>query len=229
MPSAFRSRSQAGWGPTASFEFTRDQTRGVFGQVMGLVTLTLGFLALGAYVGRNMAGGSGFLFILLGFGAVIGLQYASARGREQLAIGLLFALGLLFGLAFAPILALYAKADPSALYEAAGSTALFCGALGAFGYSSRRDLSGLWKAAFIGWGVLMVFGIVAIFVAIPHANIIWGVLGLAVFGAFTVIDFNRLRRTSMGGAVPIAASIFLDIFNVFLFMLSLFGGGGQRR
>ena len=35
---------------------------------------------------------------------------------------------------------------------------------------------------------------------------------------------NRLRRTTMGGAVPIAASIFLDIFNVFLFMLQLLGG-----
>jgi FtsH-binding integral membrane protein len=33
----------------------------------------------------------------------------------------------------------------------------------------------------------------------------------------------------MAGAVPIAASIFLDVFNVFLFMLSLLGGGGSRR
>jgi FtsH-binding integral membrane protein len=29
----------------------------------------------------------------------------------------------------------------------------------------------------------------------------------------------------MASAVPIAASIFLDIFNVFLFMLNLLGGG----
>ena len=27
--------------------------------------------------------------------------------------------------------------------------------------------------------------------------------------------------------MPIAASIFLDIFNVFLFFLTLFGGGGS--
>jgi FtsH-binding integral membrane protein len=33
----------------------------------------------------------------------------------------------------------------------------------------------------------------------------------------------------MYAAVPIAASIFLDIFNVFLFFLSLFGGGNNRR
>ncbi len=50
-------------------------------------------------------------------------------------------------------------------------------------------------------------------------------LGLAVFGAFTVFDFNRLRRANMASAVPIAAGIFLDIFNIFLFMLRIFGGG----
>ena len=42
------------------------------------------------------------------------LHVPAARGREQLAIGLLFALGLLLGLAVAPVIADYADADPSA-------------------------------------------------------------------------------------------------------------------
>jgi hypothetical protein len=43
-----------------------------------------------------------------------------------------------------------------------------------------------------------------------------------------IFDFNRLRRTEMANAVPIAASIFLDIFNVFLLLLlELFGGGRE--
>jgi FtsH-binding integral membrane protein len=71
--------------------------------------------------------------------------------------------------------------------------------------------------------------LVGIFVTIPGSHLIWAIGGLAVFGGFTILDFNRLRRTSMAGSVPIAASIFLDIFNVFLFFLTLFGGGGQRR
>jgi FtsH-binding integral membrane protein len=50
------------------------------------------------------------------------------------------------------------------------------------------------------------------------------VLGLVIFGGFTIIDFNRLRRAGIESAVPIAASIFLDIFNVFLLLLELFGG-----
>jgi uncharacterized protein len=53
--------------------------------------------------------------------------------------------------------------------------------------------------------------------------VIWSVAGLAIFGAFTIFDFNRLRRTDADGAVPIAASIFLDTLNVFLFFLQIFG------
>lgn len=209
--------------------FTRDQTRGVFGQVMGLVTLTLGATALGAYVGRNLTGGTGILFLIAMFACIIGLNAAAARGHEQLAIALLLGLGLILGIAVGPILAYYAHSNPGVLYEAAGCTAVFTGALGAYGYASRRDLSRYYRTFFFALMGLLIFGLVAIFVSIPHANVIWGVVGLVVFGGFTVIDFNRLRRTTMMGSVPIAAAIFLDVFNVFLFFLTLFGGGGNRR
>ena len=69
-----------------------------------------------------------------------------------------------------------------------------------------------------------MFGIVAIFVSIPNSNIIYAVAGLVNFGGFTIFEFNRLRRASDDGTVVIAASIFLDIFNVFLLFLNLFGG-----
>jgi uncharacterized protein len=62
------------------------------------------------------------------------------------------------------------------------------------------------------------------FVSIPGGSIIYAVAGLGIFGAFTIYDFSRLRRASDDGAVSIAASIFLDIFNVFLLSLNLIGG-----
>jgi FtsH-binding integral membrane protein len=205
---------------------TRDETRSVFGQVMGLVALTVACTALGAYVGRNMTGGAGILFFIGAFACVFGLNRASSRGHEQLAIGLLFGLGLFIGLAVAPVLADYAKAQPSALWQAAGATALFVGALGAYGYATRRDLSSWARTLFWALLALIVFG--GIFVTIPSYNIIYSVLGLVIFGGFTIIDFNRLRRANMASSVPIAAGIFLDIFNVFLLLLRLFGGGGGR-
>ena len=72
---------------------------------------------------------------------------------------------------------------------------------------------------------MIAFGLVGIFVSIPYANVIYAVAGLVIFGGYTIFDFNRLRRTGIQDAVPIAASIFLDIVNVFLLFLELFGAG----
>jgi FtsH-binding integral membrane protein len=206
---------------------TRDSTRAVFGQVMGLVALTVGCAALGAYLGRDLSGGVGIAAFIAAFACIFGLNFATARGNEQLATGLLFGLGLLLGLAVAPVLAVYARAQPAALWQSAGATAAFVAALGAYGYATRRDLSSWARTLFWALLALIAFGIVGLFVSIPNGNVIYGVLGLVIFGGFTIFDFNRLRRTEMANAVPIAASIFLDIFNVFLLLLELFGGGRE--
>ena len=197
--------------------------RTVFGQVMGLVAVTIGFTALGAYLGRNLTGGTGILFFIVGFACIFGLQFATVRKREQLAVGLLFGLGLSLGLAVAPVVQVYAKADPAALWQAAGATAATIGGLGAVGYATRRDLSSWIRFLFWALVALIVFGVVLIFINVPHANIIYAVLGIVIFGGYTIFDFNRLRQADMSSSVPIAASIFLDIFNIFLFFLELFG------
>jgi len=126
------------------------------------------------------------------------------------------------------VIAYYAKANPAAIWQAAGATGASVAALGSYGYATSRDLSSWARTLFWALLALIVFGIVAIFISIPHANVIYCVLGLVIFGGFTIVDFNRLRRANMASAVPIAAGIFLDIFNIFLLLLRLFGGGGSR-
>src|SRR3954452_2297133 len=202
----------------------RDQARELLGQVMGYVAVAVGFAALGAYLGRDLSGETGLVLVIGAFACILGLNVASAKGRAQLAIGLLFGLGLLLGLAVAPVIADYAEADPSALWQAAGATAAFVAGCGAYGYATRRDLSSWARTLFWALLGLIGFGIVAIFVSIPNGNIIYAVAGLGIFGAFTIFDFNRLRRADASSAVGIAASIFLDVFNVFLLLLGPFGG-----
>jgi FtsH-binding integral membrane protein len=106
---------------------------------------------------------------------VVVMEAASPPLDAATLIGLLFGMGLLLGLAVAPVIAHYAGADPSALWQAAGATAAFVAAAGAYGYATRRDLS--------SWG----------------RTLFWALLGLIAFGivgAFTIYDFNRLRRGS---------------------------------
>jgi len=196
---------------------------GVFGQVMGLVAVTLVFFTLGAYLGREIAEGASFVCFIGGFVCIIGLNFV--RRSEALSITLLFAAGLLLGLGLGGVLNRYVEAEPDAVWQAAAATALFVGGLGATGYAIRKDLSGGYRMLFFLLLALIVFGLVTVFVSIPGGNVIYALLGLGIFGAYAVLDFNRMRRAGMGEAVPLAAGIFLDVVNIFLLFLRLFGGG----
>ena len=60
--------------------------RALLGQVMGFVAVTVGFAALGAYLGR-VGGATGLVLFIAAFAFIVGLNIAAAKRREQLAIG----------------------------------------------------------------------------------------------------------------------------------------------
>jgi len=201
---------------------TRDQTRGLFSQTMGYVALTAALFAGGAYVGRGLSYGLGFLWFIAAFICLIAMNF-TVRKSQQLTVVLLCAFGLLIGLAMSPVLLYYAGTNPSALWSAGGATALFIAGFGAAGYATRRDLSAVARVCFFALLALIIFGIVLIFVQIPGGNLIYSVLGLVIFAGFTMFDFQRLRTSKDIRSAPLlAASIFLDILNVFLFFLRIF-------
>jgi modulator of FtsH protease len=200
----------------------RDQARALFGQTMGLVAVTAGLFALGAYVGRDLSHGWALVAFIASFGLLIGINFAVSRS-EQLAIFLLFGFGVLVGVGTAPTIAYYLETNPQSVWQAGGATALFIAGFGTAGYATRRDLSGLARICFWALLALIVFGIVAIFVNIPNSALIYSIVGLVIFAGFTMYDFQRLRRTKDIRAAPLlAASIFLDVLNVFLLLLNLF-------
>src|SRR5262245_10629395 len=202
---------------------TRDESGTLLGQTMGLVAVTTGLFALGAYLGRDMSYGWGWLFFIAAFGVLLAMNVAVQRS-EGLAVALLFGFGVLMGLATAPTLSYYASTNPQVLWQAGGATALFIAGFGAYGYATRRDLSAIARVCFWALIALIVFGIVLIFVQIPNGSLIYAILGLVIFAGLTAFDFQRLRRTQDIRAAPLlAASIFLDILNVFLLLLSIFG------
>jgi modulator of FtsH protease len=188
---------------------------------MGLVAVTAGLFALGAYLGRDLSYGWGFVAYIASFALLLGINFAVSRS-EQLAVGLLFGFGLLVGVGTAPTIAYYASTNPQSVWQAGGATALFIAGFGSVGYATRRDLSGLARVCFWALLVLIVFGIVTIFVNIPNGALIYSIAGLVIFAGFTLYDFQRLRRAQDIRAAPLlAASIFLDVLNVFLLLLNL--------
>src|SRR5262249_46813268 len=150
-------------------------------------------------------------------------NYAVQRS-EQLAVGLLFGFGALLGLAVAPTVAYYVDADPAAVWQAGGATALFVAGVGAAGYGTRRDLSPIARWAFWAPAGPIAFGIVFVFLQIPGGALIYAIAGLVIFAGLTLFDFQRLRRTEDVQTAPLlAASIFLDVLNAFLLFLTIFG------
>ena len=206
----------------------RGQANALFAQTMGYVAITAALFALGAWLGRNLTGGVGIVAFIAAFACLIGMRFAASRSA-QLSVGLLGAFGLLIGLAVAPTVAYYGSMDPRALWQAGGATALFIAGFGAAGYATRRDLTAIARACFWALVALIVFGIVLIFVHIPGGALVYSVLGLVIFAGFTMFDFQRLRHSADISSAPLlAASIFLDILNVFLFFLAIFSGQEER-
>jgi uncharacterized protein len=201
---------------------TQYQTRTLFSQTMGFVALTSALFAVGAYVGRHLSYGLGIVWFIAALVCLIAMRFTVSRS-QQATVGLLVAFGLLIGLALAPTLAYYANTDPRALAESGGATALFIAGFGAAGYATRRDLSAIARICFFALIALIIFGIVLLFVNIPHGAVIYSVIGLVIFAGFTMFDFQRLRTSkNMSSAPLLAASIFLDVLNVFLFFLRIF-------
>jgi uncharacterized protein len=201
----------------------RSDTGTLFGSTMALIAVTTGLFTLGAYLGRNLSGGWGLAFWIASLVCLMAMN-VTLRHSERLTLGMLFGFGLLVGLATAPTISYFADVYPEAVWEAGGATALFVAGFGAAGYARRGDLSAL--ARVLSWALiaLIAFGILLIFVSIPAGSVIYAVLGLAIFAGLVMYDFQRLRtRNEIDSAPTLAASIFLDILNVFQSFLTLFG------
>ena len=186
---------------------SHDDARRLMGRTMALVALTAAVFSVGAYLGRDAAGGWAFLW-----------------SSEQVAAGLLLLFGLFLGLASASTIGYYAQSDPEAVWQAGAATALFIAGFGAAGYATKRDLSGLARVLLWALVCLIAFGIVLVFVQIPEGALIYSIAGLVIFAGLTLLDFQRLRTNDDIRTAPVlAASIFLDVLNVFTLFLPIFG------
>ncbi len=196
----------------------------LLGQVMVLVAVALAFFALGCYIGRDLPYGTGLICEIAAIGMLIAQAFVRPLRVGTLAVGWLYALALLLGIGLGPVLNYYTTYDPNVLYQAAGGTALTVAGMGAFGFATSRDLVRWARPLF--WGFLAVILVSWILVLVSSGGNI--VLSLAIYvfaSAFLAIDFQYLRRQAgADDAVWLATGIFINIINIFLALLRIFGG-----
>ena len=205
----------------------------VLGKVLALLGFAFVFTAGGALVGRELGPGAFFLSIIGSFGTLIALQFL--RERSPLNLGLLYAFATFEGMLLGLILEAYvARGLGGVVLNAASTTAAVTLAAGAYGYTTKRDLSGMGGILFVGLLGVIVASVVGIFVQLPMLYIGISAVAAVLFTGFLVFDLNRVansRGATDGQAILLTVSVYLDILNLFLALLRLFGiagvGGGR--
>lgn len=135
------------------------------------------------------------------------------------------------GIWLAPFLALADRSAPGTVGSAALLTFVAFGGLTLYALVSRRDFSAWGSFFMIGLLVLFAAMIINFFVHSAAAGLWLSAVGVLVFSGLLVFDTWRLLRSGMLGPddyVFAAVNIYLDLLNMFLFILTLLGGRNRR-
>ncbi len=218
----------ASWfGSSTYAEAAREHS--TLARVMGLMGLAAVFTAIGALFGPAL-GQIGFWVALIG-GLIIILALRAARDVAPLNLILLIVFATLEGIVLGQILELYVSAGLSlVVFQAAAATAIAALTAGIVGYRTKRDLSNLGGFLFGALVIVIVASLVGLFIQAPLLWTVISAVSAILFTAFLVYDLNRVARiqgATEGQAIILAVSVYLDIYNLFLDLLTLLSG--RRR
>jgi modulator of FtsH protease len=200
----------------------RVSTSTLFGQVMFLVGIAIGFTALGSLIGRDMAYGSARVLGFVAIGMLFAQSFVEPLRRGALGLTWLFGLSLILGLSLGPVLSYYASTDSAAVTQAAGGTALITLGMGAWGTATSKDLA-RWIRP-LSLAMLGLFAISLLLLVFGGAgNPVFSLVVLGVSAALLVVDFNYVRRhADEDDVIWLATGIYVSIVNIFLSLLNLF-------
>jgi uncharacterized protein len=111
-------------------------------------------------------------------------------------------------------------------------TAAAFGALSLYGYTTKRDLTGMGSFLFMGLIGLIVASLVNMFFASSAMSFALSVISVLIFTGFTAYDTQAIKETYYEGdgstvaghkAIMGALRLYLDFINLFLSLLRLFG------
>jgi FtsH-binding integral membrane protein len=214
--------------PTASRPMTLSSSNE--SQVYGLFSLAMALTVFGVYTGMHFAPS------IMSSGAMIGLVIVELgiiftaglwMNRTPLNYVLFGVFPVISGITIAPlimhVLIGYAN-GASILLNALASTALMAGAAAVFARTTSWNLGVMGRALFFAVLGLIAFALLQIFVPALRTTqfeIMLSGAGIIIFSLFTAYDVQRISQMSKLGANPflLALSLYLDIFNLFLYIL----------
>jgi uncharacterized protein len=197
--------------------------------------------------------GMSIITIIAIFGTVIALSMGMNRNwlSPGMALGLFFLFAAVMGFSLASLMVAFLSEtitlssgetivntfyDPTPVYAAAGSAAALFGAMTFVGFTTKADLTKMGTYLFIGLIGIIIASVINIFIGSDGLSFIISILGVIIFTGLTAYDTQKIKEMSMnpqianGGNLALkfsvmgALTLYLDLLNLFLFLLSIFGG-----
>ncbi len=136
------------------------------------------------------------------------------------------------GMMIVPLLAslILEFGGPDLIIKAFLATTLTFSASAVFGWTTNRSLSGL--AGFLWMAIIGMIVVSLIGIFIPWSNtfeMIFSGFGVIVFTAYTMFDIQQLKSFPPDRYIDAALRLYLDIFNLFLYILRLIAGVSRGR
>jgi FtsH-binding integral membrane protein len=170
-----------------------------------------------------------FVVMLAPLALVMIMSFGINRLSPTATQALFWTYSALMGLSLSVIFIAYAHADIARTFFV---TAASFGALSIYGYTTKRDLTGLGSFMFMGLIGIILASIVNVFWPAPGLSFAISVIGVIVFAGLTAFDTQQIKEmyvASMDRSAMVKTSVmgalrlYLDFINMFLMLLRLMG------
>ncbi|MFC6253832.1 Bax inhibitor-1 family protein [Secundilactobacillus hailunensis] len=150
-----------------------------------------------------------------------------------------FVLLMVYALLTGGILSMYALVyTGTTIASAFVSSATIFIAMAVYGVATKRDLSRVGAQASAALIALIVAFLINILLKSSLIAFVFSIIGVVIFTALTASDSQKMKRiylqsdgsttTSTGLAIIGAMQLYLDFVNLFILLLQIFGGMGDR-
>lgn len=191
---------------------------------------------LGAWLGVQfkfaLFPGSPFIGFMAFMAVAFGFFYAIEKTKNSgwgvaVLLGFTFFMGLMLSRLIGHILGFSNGA--SLIMTAFGGTATILGVMATIATVSKRDFSGLGKWLFAGVLVILVAAVANIFLQLPALMLVISVIAIAIFSAYILFDVQQIINGGETNYISATLNIYLDVYNIFVNLLSLLGIFGGSR
>jgi modulator of FtsH protease len=181
---------------------------------------------LSLFAGSPMIGFVVFMAVAFGFFYAIEKTKNSGLGVAVL-LGFTFFMGLMLSRLIEYTLGFSNGAQ--LIMTAFGGTALIFGVMATVATVSKRDFSGMSKWLFAGVLVIIVASLANIFLQLPALQLTISVVAIAIFSAYILFDVQQVINGGETNYISATLAIYLDVYNVFVNLLSILGIVGGNR